>query len=66
MLSIPKSVPTRLAAADGTDFSNLTICGDWTLCRLNVGCVLEATVTSGLLAFLAMKVTGEHDFPWQE
>lgn len=52
VLSVPGSSPSRIAA-DGSDFGNLTLAGDWTLNGLNVGC-MEATVTSGLLASKAI------------
>ncbi len=58
VLSVAGSVGTRLPA-DGTDFQNLTICGDWTLNGLNVGC-MEATVVSGLQASRAIAGYPEH------
>ena len=69
VLSVPKSVQTRLSA-NGTDFANLYLCGDWTLNGLNVGC-MEATFTSGLQASRAIAgypktIPGEHDWPWED
>jgi uncharacterized protein with NAD-binding domain and iron-sulfur cluster len=53
VISPPKSTEHRLAPGD-TDFSNLTLAGDWTRNGLNVGCV-EATVMSAMLAAAAIK-----------
>ena len=46
--SMPGSSAYRISPLDRT-FDNLTICGDWTACGINVGCV-EAAVVSGRLA----------------
>jgi uncharacterized protein with NAD-binding domain and iron-sulfur cluster len=47
-LCVPGSARYRISPLDRT-YDNLTICGDWTACGLNCGCV-EAAVVSGLLA----------------
>jgi uncharacterized protein with NAD-binding domain and iron-sulfur cluster len=48
VLSLPGSAAYRVSPLDGT-YDNLTICGDWTDCGFNAGCV-EAAVMSGRLA----------------
>ena len=52
VLSLPGSAPYRISPLDGT-YDNLTICGDWTDCGFNAGCV-EAAVMSGRLAAHAL------------
>jgi uncharacterized protein with NAD-binding domain and iron-sulfur cluster len=47
-LTLPGSSAYRISPLDGT-WDNLTICGDWTDCGFNAGCV-EAAVMSGRLA----------------
>src|SRR5262249_23613538 len=47
-LSLPGSSAYRISPLDRT-YDNLTICGDWTSCGFNAGCV-EAAVISGRLA----------------
>lgn len=51
-LSVPGSQKHRISPLDPT-YDNFTVCGDWTQCSLNFGCV-EAAVTSGLLAAHAL------------
>jgi len=51
-LSLPGSGAYRISPLDGT-YDNLTICGDWTACGFNAGCV-EAAVMSGRLAAHAL------------
>lgn len=53
-LSLPGSVESRISPLD-CDVSNVVLCGDWTACGLDAGCV-EAAVMSGRLA--AHAVTG--------
>lgn len=48
VLSVPGSARFRISPLDDT-YDNLTVCGDWTDCSFNGGCV-EAAVMSGLLA----------------
>jgi uncharacterized protein with NAD-binding domain and iron-sulfur cluster len=52
VLSLPGSAAYRISPLDGT-YDNLTICGDWTDCGFNAGCV-EAAVMSGRLAAHAL------------
>jgi uncharacterized protein with NAD-binding domain and iron-sulfur cluster len=47
-LSLPGSIQHRMSPLN-VPVHNLTVAGDWTDCRVNLGCV-EAAVTSGLLA----------------
>jgi hypothetical protein len=47
-LSLPGSSAYRISPLDPT-YDNLTVCGDWTDCGFNSGCV-EAAVMSGRLA----------------
>jgi uncharacterized protein with NAD-binding domain and iron-sulfur cluster len=47
-LTLPGSSAYRISPLDAT-WDNLTICGDWTDCGFNAGCV-EAAVMSGRLA----------------
>jgi hypothetical protein len=47
-LSLPGSSAYRISPLDRT-YDNLTVCGDWTDCGFNSGCV-EAAVMSGRLA----------------
>lgn len=47
-LCVPGSARYRISPLDRT-YDNLTICGDWTACGMDCGCV-EAAVVSGLLA----------------
>lgn len=47
-LSLPGSARYRISPLDNT-YDNLTICGDWTSCGHNTGCV-ESAVISGRLA----------------
>jgi len=47
-LSLPGTSAYRISPLDPT-YDNLTICGDWTACGFNAGCV-EAAVMSGRLA----------------
>jgi predicted NAD/FAD-dependent oxidoreductase len=51
-LSLPGSSAYRISPLDRT-YDNLTICGDWTECGFNAGCV-EAAVMSGRLAAHAL------------
>jgi len=46
--TLPGSSAHRISPLDYS-FDNLTVCGDWTACGLNAGCV-EAAVMSGRLA----------------
>jgi uncharacterized protein with NAD-binding domain and iron-sulfur cluster len=48
VLSVPGSSKHRLQANDPGEFSNLFLCGDWTWCNLNSGC-MEAATMSGML-----------------
>jgi uncharacterized protein with NAD-binding domain and iron-sulfur cluster len=48
VLSLPGSLQYRISPLDSS-YDNLTICGDWTDCGFNEGCV-EAAVMSGRLA----------------
>ncbi|WP_428265565.1 NAD(P)-binding protein [Haliangium sp.] len=48
VLALPGSIQYRISPLDNT-YDNLTICGDWTQCGFNEGCV-EAAVMSGRLA----------------
>ncbi len=52
VLSLPGSAAYRISPLDGT-YDNLTVCGDWTDCGFNAGCV-EAAVMSGRLAAHAL------------
>ncbi len=52
------SIRFRLPA-DGTRFTNLFLCGDWTRNGLDAGCI-EASVTSGMLASRAICGFPEH------
>lgn len=47
-LALPGSLRHRISPLD-TGFDNLTVCGDYTSCGFNEGCV-EAAVMSGMLA----------------
>ena len=51
-LSLPGSSRYRISPLDAT-YDNLTVCGDWTECSFNGGCV-EAAVMSGQLAAHAL------------
>jgi uncharacterized protein with NAD-binding domain and iron-sulfur cluster len=51
-LSLPGSSAYRISPLDPT-YDNLTVCGDWTDCGFNSGCV-EAAVMSGRLAAHAL------------
>jgi len=51
-LSLPGSGRYRISPLDAT-YDNLTVCGDWTECSFNAGCV-EAAVMSGRLAAHAL------------
>lgn len=51
-LSLPGTIRHRISPLDPT-YDNLTVCGDWTDCGLNLGCV-EAAVMSGRLAAHAL------------
>ncbi|MCC6850229.1 MAG: NAD(P)-binding protein [Deltaproteobacteria bacterium] len=51
-LSLPGSGRYRISPLDPT-YDNLTVCGDWTDCGFNAGCV-EAAVMSGRLAAHAL------------
>lgn len=53
-LSLPGSSTYRISPLDRT-YDNLTICGDWTSCGFNAGCV-EAAVMSGRLAAHALSL----------
>jgi uncharacterized protein with NAD-binding domain and iron-sulfur cluster len=53
--SLPGSSAHRISPLDDS-FDNLTICGDWTDCGLNVGCV-EGAVMSGRLAAHALSLS---------
>jgi uncharacterized protein with NAD-binding domain and iron-sulfur cluster len=48
VLALPGTLKYRISPLDNT-YDNLTICGDWTDCGFNEGCV-EAAVMSGRLA----------------
>lgn len=50
--SLPGSSRYRISPLDAT-YDNLTVCGDWTDCSFNAGCV-EAAVMSGRLAAHAL------------
>lgn len=52
VLSVPGSPQHRISPLDNT-YDNLTICGDWTDCGHNMGCV-ESAVMSGRLAAHAL------------
>jgi hypothetical protein len=54
-LSLPGSLAYRLSPLDDT-CDNLTVCGDWTACGFNAGCV-EAAVMSGRLAAHALSLS---------
>ena len=54
-LSLPGSSAYRISPLDDT-YDNLTICGDWTDCGHNAGCV-EAAVMSGRLAAHALSTS---------
>jgi len=51
-LAVPGSSAYRISPLDST-YDNFTICGDWTDCGFNAGCV-EAAVMSGRLAAHAL------------
>jgi uncharacterized protein with NAD-binding domain and iron-sulfur cluster len=51
-LALPGTLKYRISPLDNT-YDNLTICGDWTDCGFNEGCV-EAAVMSGRLAAHAL------------
>src|SRR5439155_8648892 len=51
-LALPGSSAYRLSPLDET-YDNLTVCGDWTDCGFNSGCV-EAAVMSGRLTAHAL------------
>jgi hypothetical protein len=51
-LALPGSARYRISPLDPT-YDNLTVCGDWTDCGFNSGCV-EAAVMSGRLAAHAL------------
>jgi uncharacterized protein with NAD-binding domain and iron-sulfur cluster len=51
-LALPGSSAYRISPLDDT-YDNLTVCGDWTDCGFNSGCV-EAAVMSGRLAAHAL------------
>jgi hypothetical protein len=51
-LALPGSSRYRISPLDAT-YDNLTVCGDWTDCGFNSGCV-EAAVMSGRLAAHAL------------
>ena len=51
-LALPGSIKYRISPLDNT-YDNLTICGDWTACGFDEGCV-EAAVMSGRLAAHAL------------
>ncbi len=48
VLALPGTLKYRISPLDNT-YDNLTICGDWTDCGFNEGCV-EAAIMSGRLA----------------
>ena len=48
VLALPGTLEHRISPLDNT-YDNLTICGDWTDCGFNEGCV-EAAIMSGRLA----------------
>jgi uncharacterized protein with NAD-binding domain and iron-sulfur cluster len=52
VLSLPGSLQYRISPLDDS-YDNLTVCGDWTDCGFNEGCV-EAAVMSGRLAAHAL------------
>jgi uncharacterized protein with NAD-binding domain and iron-sulfur cluster len=54
VLSLPGSIRYRISPLDKT-YDNLTICGDWTDCGFNLGCI-EAAVMSGRLASHALSL----------
>jgi uncharacterized protein with NAD-binding domain and iron-sulfur cluster len=54
VLSLPGTIEHRISPLDRT-WDNLTICGDWTDCGFNLGCV-EAAVMSGRLAAHALSL----------
>ena len=54
-LSLPGSLRFRISPLD-TGYDNLTVCGDWTACGFNEGCV-EAATMSGRLAAHALAGT---------
>jgi hypothetical protein len=51
-LALPGSSAYRISPLDPT-YDNLTVCGDWTACGFNSGCV-ESAVMSGRLAAHAL------------
>jgi uncharacterized protein with NAD-binding domain and iron-sulfur cluster len=53
-LALPGTSAYRISPLD-TTYDNLTICGDWTSCGFNAGCV-EAAVMSGRLAAHAISL----------
>ncbi len=54
-LSLPGTTRYRISPLDDA-FDNLTVCGDWTSCGFNAGCV-EAAVISGRLAAHAISLS---------
>ena len=55
VLMLPGTLRHRISPLDNT-YDNLTICGDWTDCGYNAGCV-EAAVMSGRLAAHAISLS---------
>jgi len=55
VLSLPGTQKYRISPLDNT-YDNLTICGDWTTCGLDSGCV-ESAVISGRLAAHAISAS---------
>ena len=55
VLALPGTLKHRISPLDNT-YDNLTICGDWTDCGFNEGCV-EAAIMSGRLAAHAIAQT---------
>jgi uncharacterized protein with NAD-binding domain and iron-sulfur cluster len=53
VLSVPGSSKHRIQANDPNEFENLYVCGDWTWCNLNSGC-MEAATMSGMLCASAL------------
>src|SRR5262249_41823174 len=53
-LALPGSSAHRISPLD-SGFDNLTVCGDWTACGYEMGCV-EAAVISGRLAAHALSM----------
>ncbi len=58
-LSVPGSSKYRISPLDRS-YDNLTICGDWTACSFNAGCV-EAATMSGRLAAHAISMSPRLD-----